>query len=82
MYQGQVAELKGRYVFADFVSGRMWAMPLDQNAKSEVRSLGRWSINPSCFGLDSSGELLVADFGSGTIYKMISEPTLTKAQPI
>ena len=82
VYRGQIPELKGRYVFADFVSGRMWAMPLNQNTKGAVHSLGRWSINPSCFGTDASGELLVADFGSGTIYKMISEPIVTNTQPL
>lgn len=71
--------LAGKYVFADFVSGRFWA--IDIPTASEVAeapgklqpliALGRFSMLPSAFGNDHEGHALVADFGSGTIFRIV-----------
>lgn len=65
--------LSGRYVFGDFVSGRLWAIALPDAAGGplvEATSLGRFGILPSTFGRDASGELYVADFQSGRILRL------------
>ena len=69
VYTGSAIEgLSGLYVFADFVSGRIWALDLDD--PSDVASLGRWPFLPSTFGRDPDGELYVASFGDGAIYAL------------
>lgn len=69
VYTGTAIEsLSGLYVFADFVSGRFWALDLDN--PSEVASLGRWPFLPSTFGRNAEGELYVASFGDGAIYAL------------
>ena len=68
-----IPEIQGDYVFADFVSGRIWATPLPQPGDSEptqVKALGQWPFLPSTFSHDNDGRLYVADFGKGTLYKI------------
>lgn len=80
VYMGSgIPLLKGRYVFGDFGTGRIWAIDLPpagsegQGPLAEVTALGRWPINPSTFGVDPDGELLVADFNEGVIWR-ITQP--------
>ncbi|MCB9761516.1 MAG: PQQ-dependent sugar dehydrogenase [Alphaproteobacteria bacterium] len=70
-----VPALQGLYVFGDFVGGRLWAIPLPAQVSNstplvEARTLGRWPILPSTFGQDARGEVYVADFASGAIYRI------------
>jgi len=70
-------ELKGKYVFADFLRGRFWAFTLPSDARAtvpdrEVFALGRFPILPSTFARDAAGRVYVADFGGGAIYQLVS----------
>lgn len=68
-YAGKrVPALVGAYVFADFVSGRIWA--LDIAAGGPPRTLGKWPLLPSTFGRDAGGELYVANYGAGVVYRI------------
>ncbi len=60
-------ELNDLWIFGDFVRGKLWAIDLDT---AEVTALGRWPILPSTFGRDAAGEVYVADYGGGTIYRI------------
>ncbi|MEE2788931.1 MAG: PQQ-dependent sugar dehydrogenase [Myxococcota bacterium] len=72
-YHGQrLKTLANHYLFGDFVSGHIWKMSFNGQLVRAVKSLGRWPISPSCFGRDMAGEILVADFNSGTIYRFES----------
>ncbi|EMJ95644.1 PQQ-dependent sugar dehydrogenase [Leptospira alstonii] len=68
-----ISDLDGKYVFADFVSGRIWALELPdqigQPAK-KVYSLGKWPVLISSFGKDAAGKIYLSDFGSGKIYRI------------
>lgn len=67
-----IPELTGRYVFADFVSGRIWSLALPANNKqaaNDVVELGKWPILISTFGWNGQ-DMFVADFGQGVIYKL------------
>jgi len=67
VYRGpSIPALDGRYVYADFATGRMWAVPADGGAATV---LGELRINPSAFGKDGKGRLHVADYG-GTLYRV------------
>jgi glucose/arabinose dehydrogenase len=69
VYRGSaIPALKGRYVFADFGNGNVWAATTSGQSWSKVR-LGSVE-NPSTFGEDESGELYVAEYGSGRVLKL------------
>ncbi|MEN0064388.1 MAG: PQQ-dependent sugar dehydrogenase [Myxococcota bacterium] len=74
---GRRAEaLRGRYVFGDFVTGRMWALEVPDRARSvKALSLGQWPVLISAFGLDEAGDLYVVDYGRGSIYAVVGEGT-------
>ncbi len=82
VYTGErVPALAGRYVFGDFISGRLWALDLPSAdaapgqgsaGRGTVHSLGRWGILVSSFGTTPEGELLAVDFGSGTLYQLVA----------
>jgi len=70
-----VPELLGRYIFADFVSGRIWALNLPDNSseKGKVYTLGKWPLTISTFGRDGKGRIYLADFTLGRIFRIISQ---------
>ena len=75
--------LRGRYVAADFVSGRFWALRLPSEAgkpATEVELLGKFPVMPATFGRLISGELLVADFRSGDIFQLALPAARTATQ--
>lgn len=70
--------LFGQYVFADYVSGRVWSLDYDpSNGNASRTLLFRARVNGnnlsiSTFGEDLSGELYFTDYGiNGAIYKLI-----------
>lgn len=65
VYRGsEISSLEGKYIYGDFISGRIWT--LDTNSKNELLFNSR--LNIASFGTDSNQELYVCDFG-GKIYK-------------
>ncbi|TGM77260.1 dehydrogenase [Leptospira levettii] len=75
VYTGSsIPELKGKYVFGDFIQGKIWAIEVPKpgtNQKStETIALGKWNLLIPTFGKDNDGEIFVADYQSGTIYKL------------
>ena len=66
VYRGRTApSLAGQYVYADFVSGKIWALPYG----GKPRLLMDAEINPSSFGVDHQRELYVLDHGGGGIWR-------------
>jgi glucose/arabinose dehydrogenase len=72
VYRGRgLADLAGRYVFGDFISGRIWSLTLDGATRTDISSVtdpigGRFNI--SAFGEDSQRSLYVIDYG-GRIFR-------------
>ena len=66
---GRIADLEGRYVFGDFVSGRLWSIARDGSGLSEFTAAGApfGSSNWSAFGEDGSRGLYAIDY-SGRIF--------------
>jgi glucose/arabinose dehydrogenase len=58
--------IDGRYVFADFATGVFWS--LDPKGGTP-RRIGDTALNPSCFGRDLDGGLLVGDY-RGTVWRV------------
>ncbi len=71
VYRGSESpDLVGRYIFADYCSGRFWAMSAVGGGGWDVVSLGVLQANVSAFGEGADGELYAAAHGSGVIYRV------------
>ena len=67
-YRGTaVPALYGKYVFADYCSGRIWTIPRNPGATATKSLLVDTSLSISSFGEGSTNELYVVDRG-GSIY--------------
>lgn len=77
VYTGtEISALKNKYVFADFISGRIWAIELPDIAQTKVQkvlTLGQWPVLISSFGRDAAGNVYAADFGSGKIFYLAAK---------
>ena len=75
VYRGAgLPELRGSYVFADYVSGNVWALRAQgTNRVPFVRLTGDGSI--AGFGVDPrNGDLLTADQGEDTLKRLVNDP--------
>ena len=73
VYRGsQPSTLVGRYLFADFASGRIWAwIPDPGNPSSRAPTqLLQTSLNISSFGQGNDGELYVVHYTGGTLHRI------------
>jgi glucose/arabinose dehydrogenase len=73
VYRGKkLKELEGAYVFGDYVSGKIWALRLDEGQKKVVKHelLLASGLSISSFGLDADGEILVADHENGRVLRL------------
>ncbi len=76
VYRGEAVEpLVGKYVFGDFIHGKIWALertdsgPVVELLLDSLNDPG-WEarLSASAFGVDDAGELYVADHG-GTVWR-------------
>ena len=69
VYRGtSLPELKGLYIYADFVSGRIWALNPSNMNDPDNTFLHRADFNISSFGVDQNNELYICGF-DGKIYR-------------
>jgi glucose/arabinose dehydrogenase len=84
------AAYRGRYFFADFVSGRVWSIALTINAdggasasdrRDHTAELGGRAVvgNVSSFGIDADGELYIVNY-TGSIVRIFG-PAITPPTP-
>lgn len=67
VYRGKrVPPLVGQYVYADYGSGKVWALPDGGKPRLLVDS----ELNPSTFGVDAERELYLADHGGGGLWRL------------
>lgn len=73
VYRGHLlSELYGAYIFADFVSGHIWALHHDGQQATRWWNLARDS-GIAGFGIDPrQGDILMADHGSGRILRLVA----------
>lgn len=73
VYTGsRVPALQGKYLVADFVRGHLWALALpdDTTSLAKETKLGSWPRLWVTFGRDHEGEVWVADFGAGALFRI------------
>ncbi len=74
VYRGsQITPLFGKYVYADFVSGRIWAMS-ESGGSFSNELLVDTSFGIASFGVDENEELFVCAF-DGKVYKLVYTST-------
>lgn len=72
VYRGSTSpDLAGRYVFADYCSGRMWLLdPTGDGPTDEVVALDS-ERSISAIGEDAAGELYATDLGQGELLRIV-----------
>lgn len=70
VYRGpQNPGLQGLYLYGDFCSGRIWGLRQQADSwQNQLLADTDWLI--SSFGEDQAGRLYLADYGSGTVYRI------------
>ncbi|MFT4703708.1 MAG: putative repeat protein (TIGR03806 family), partial [Bradymonadia bacterium] len=77
VYRGEaIPELYGRYIFADFSSGRFFVGADGEDGALATATLLDGGVTPSVFGERADGELFVADYVSGIIYRLDRDSAL------
>lgn len=77
VYRGPVVStLTGTYLYADYVSGRIWGI----DSRFQNRLLLESRIAISTFGEDEDGTLYLADHGGGRVLRVVPLP-LDQARP-
>ena len=75
-----IPELRGRYLFGDYCTGRIWSFKYENKNIVDFEDLtelinindGNKTVYISSFGQDLNGELYIIDYG-GKIYKLINK---------
>ncbi|MCX6612794.1 MAG: PQQ-dependent sugar dehydrogenase, partial [Acidobacteria bacterium] len=73
---------RGAYYYGDFISGKIWALRRQGSQwVNELAYDGGSSFSISTFGLDEEGELYVAKYGTGEVFRIIpvEKPTFSSA---
>lgn len=69
VYEGDaVKNLRGHYVYADYVNGKIWALRYKEGKNRKPLEIAHTHLNISSFGVDVRGELYLCAF-DGKIYR-------------
>lgn len=72
VYRGSTyPSMQGTYFFGDFCKGKIWGASYDNGWQTSLLTTAPFLI--STFGEDEAGEIYVADYGNGKIYRIQSE---------
>jgi len=74
VYRGEaVPDLQGMYLFADFVTGRVWAKSHPYAPHAELPGATQQLMQITSVGEDAKGELYLLSIG-GTVHKIVAAP--------
>ncbi|MEZ5565290.1 MAG: PQQ-dependent sugar dehydrogenase [Gammaproteobacteria bacterium] len=72
VYRGAgIPALQGRYVFGDFVSGRVWALRDNGTGGYDADEIADTNASISSFALGNDGELYFSDYSSGRLQRLV-----------
>ncbi|UCE17145.1 MAG: PQQ-dependent sugar dehydrogenase [Gemmatimonadota bacterium] len=78
VYRGtSTPQLTGKYLYADYVTGRIWSLQYDGQNPPSNTELFDTDLNISSFGVDEDNELYFCAF-DGSIYKISSSSCMSK----
>ncbi|HYN88771.1 MAG TPA: PQQ-dependent sugar dehydrogenase, partial [Ardenticatenaceae bacterium] len=73
VYRGSdFPRLQGSYLFADYCSGRIWALSHDAAEPAVPSELLVADARVSAFGEDEQGELYLTDLAGGRLYRLVN----------
>ncbi|MEX2124030.1 MAG: PQQ-dependent sugar dehydrogenase [Woeseia sp.] len=73
VYRGSdIPDLAGFYLFGDFGSGRIWAVPADSQQGVAPDELIDTGLNIASFGESNDGEIYVIHISGGTIHQIVA----------
>ena len=64
-YGSKFPELRGAYIYGDYVTGKVWGLQHDGENLIWHKELGDTANQIVSFGVDHSGEILIADLNAG-----------------
>lgn len=76
VYRGsENPSLEGKYIYGDFISGRVWALDYDMENKEVISNteLINAPFNISSFGEDAQGEIYILSYNTGRIFRFEAE---------
>jgi glucose/arabinose dehydrogenase len=74
VYEGaQNGALRGKYIYADYASGRVWALTTYGKKATDNELLIERAGSISAFGEDQKKELYLCDLGSGKILRLVTK---------
>ncbi len=76
----RLPELLGTYVYGDYVTGRVWGARHDGERITWRGELADSRLALSTFGLDHRGDVLLVDYDTGTIHRLV--PSATEANAV
>lgn len=72
VYRGTAnTDLRGKYIYADYASGRVWALTPNGDKPATNQEVVAHAGAISAFGEDQKNELYMCDYGSGKILKLV-----------
>jgi glucose/arabinose dehydrogenase len=70
VYRGRaIASLRGRYVFGDYASGRVWHLAADARPTVRIKDGFATDLSIASFAEGADGELYIVDYG-GRLYRL------------
>ncbi|GGN00033.1 glucose dehydrogenase [Dyadobacter beijingensis] len=73
VYRGTaLPELAGKYIYGDYISGRIWALELDGNTRKSNTLIMEGKGAISSFGQDIKGEIYYLNYGEGKVMKVVN----------
>lgn len=76
VYRGSAnPSLEGKYIYGDFISGRIWALDYDMENQLVISNteLINAPFNISSFGEDANGEIYILSYNTGRIFRFEAE---------
>ena len=70
----RLSELAGAYVYGDYVTGKVWGLRHDGTRITWQQELADTPLALSTFGLGPDGEVLLVDYDSGSLHRLVRRP--------
>ncbi|MEO2023934.1 MAG: PQQ-dependent sugar dehydrogenase, partial [Pirellulaceae bacterium] len=82
VYHGsRLPELKGRYIYGGYDTGRIWGFRFRQGKVLDHAELAKTQIRLVAFAQDPSGEMIMLDYAGGQLHQLVKAPPVTQAKP-
>lgn len=73
----RLPELRGAYIYGDYVTGKIWALRHTGGNVTWREELVDTPLQMASFGIDHAGEVLILDYPSGTLHRLAPNPRRT-----